>query len=323
MLEKATFLFYAAGIFICYFFYGILQEKITKGEYVREDGSKEFFTFSLSLVFLQCIINCIFAAIVKRVKGGRDETDTTTAKLYALCSMSYLGAMLASNKSLQWVSYPTQVLGKSAKPIPVMVMGVLFASKRYPLAKYFFVLLITAGVALFIYKDSKVPEKGVDTDHTFGIGEILLIVSLLCDGATGVLQSKMRQGHTTKSYDMMLNMNLWSLLWLAIALSMGEAYDFILFASRNPHVLTGIIIFGLSSALGQHFIFLMVSTYGPLPCSIATTTRKFFTILASVIVFGHTLLYRQWIGTAFVFTGLGLDIVFGKEIKPDEKPPVV
>lgn len=68
-----------------------------------------------------------------------------------------------------------QVLGKSVKPIPVMILGVLFAHKRYPLAKYFCVLLITIGVAMFIYKDSKRPDKGLDTDHSFSVGELLLV----------------------------------------------------------------------------------------------------------------------------------------------------
>ena len=76
-------------------------------------------------------------------------------------------------------------------------------------------------------------------------------MSLICDGGTGVLQSRMRHGHKTKSYDMMLNMNLWSLLWLAIALSMGEALDFFFFVTLNPMVIVNIVIFGLSSALGQ------------------------------------------------------------------------
>ena len=40
---------------------------------------------------------------------SKDDVDTTSHHLYALCSISYLGAMLASNKALQWVSYPTQV----------------------------------------------------------------------------------------------------------------------------------------------------------------------------------------------------------------------
>ena len=33
------------------------------------------------------------------------------------------------------------------------------------------------------------------------------------------------------------------------------------------------------------------------------TNRKFFTVLASVIFFGNSLVLRQWVGTAFVFTG--------------------
>jgi len=37
------------------------------------------------------------------------EHDTTSPKMYAVCSLSYLGAMLASNQSLQYISYPTQV----------------------------------------------------------------------------------------------------------------------------------------------------------------------------------------------------------------------
>jgi hypothetical protein len=34
-----------------------------------------------------------------------------------------------------------------------MLLGVLIAKKRYPLAKYLFVLMIVCGVALFLYKD--------------------------------------------------------------------------------------------------------------------------------------------------------------------------
>ena len=72
-----------------------------------------------------------------------------------------------------------QVLGKSAKPIPVMVMGVLFAHKKYPVAKYFCILLISLGVALFVYKDSKAAASGLDTGHTFGWGELLLVSYIL------------------------------------------------------------------------------------------------------------------------------------------------
>ena len=37
-----------------------------------------------------------------------------------------------------------------------MILGVLLARKRYPLVKYFCVLLIVLGVALFLFKDVSV-----------------------------------------------------------------------------------------------------------------------------------------------------------------------
>jgi solute carrier family 35 (UDP-galactose transporter), member B1 len=53
--------------------------------------------------------------------------------------------MLASNEALRHVSYPTQVLGKSIKPVPIMLLGVAIAGKRYHLMKYLGVLMIVIG----------------------------------------------------------------------------------------------------------------------------------------------------------------------------------
>ena len=81
------------------------------------------------------------------------EKDTTKSSYYGICSFTYLLAMVTSNKALSWVNYPTQVIGKSCKPIPVMILGVLVGGKKYPLLKYLFTLMIVGGVALFMYKD--------------------------------------------------------------------------------------------------------------------------------------------------------------------------
>jgi solute carrier family 35 (UDP-galactose transporter), member B1 len=43
-----------------------------------------------------------------------------------------------------------QVLAKSCKPIPVMLMGALMG-KQYPVKKYVNVIMIVSGVALFMY----------------------------------------------------------------------------------------------------------------------------------------------------------------------------
>lgn len=244
------------------------------------------------------------------------EADTTPTLMYVLCSLSYLGAMLASNQALQHVSYPTQVLGKSAKPIPVLILGILLARKRYPIGKFLYVLLIVLGVAMFLYKDQTSGKSGV----SFGMGELLLLISLSLDGVTGALQENMRSRHKTGPYSMMFDINFWSVVWLFIGLlTSGEGVEFLGFVQRHPSVLTKMLTFSCASALGQMFIFMTVTSFGPLTCSIITTTRKFFTILASVILFQNPMNSRQWVGTVLVFTGLGLDSAYGKEKKHEAK----
>merc|ERR1711982_298688 len=104
------------------------------------------------------------------------------------------------------------------------------------------------------------------------------------------------------------------MLYVGVALTAtGEAIEFLGFVSRHPAVIWQILTFCVASAFGQFFIFMCVSEFGPLPCSIITTTRKFFTVLASVIIFGNTLLARQWCGTFLVFIGIFLDEMYGKQ----------
>lgn len=309
-MEKNTKLFVCAiGIFVCYFYYGLLQEKITRGNY-GEGENREKFTCILALVFFQCVVNYIFAKIVLAtvMKQGEDNTRTL---YYSSSALTYLLAMVCSNMALQWVNYPTQVVGKSGKPIPVMILGVLLGKKNYPLRKYLFVLLIVIGVVVFMFKDGKSGEGS----SVLGFGEFLLVLSLMMDGLTGAIQERMRSEYKTKSGHMMLSMNLWSTIYLGVAIIItGEGLMFVNFVQRHPSLVWQLITFSIAGALGQFFIFLTVSDFGPLPCSIITTTRKFFTVLGSVILFGNSLLPRQWFATVIVFTGLFLDSIYGKAV---------
>ncbi|KAK3740313.1 hypothetical protein QZH41_000878 [Actinostola sp. cb2023] len=104
---------------------------------------------------------------------------------------------------------------------------------------------------------------------------------------------------------MMFNMNLWSIGLLGLGIvTTGELFQFITFCEKYPYVLYYMLTFSCASAIGQprligkaipqNFIFMTVANFGPLSCSIITTTRKFFTILGSVVLFGNVLTVRQW-----------------------------
>ncbi|XP_074598579.1 solute carrier family 35 member B1-like [Brevipalpus obovatus] len=302
-------LIYCSGIFVSYFIYGILQEKVTRSTYGEQ---KEKFTFFYSLVLIQCIVNAIFAKILLKtiMKQGPDGTRFS---YYATSALTYLSAMLCSNMALGYVNYPTQVVAKSCKPVPVMILGVLFGGKKYPIAKYLFVFMIVTGVSLFMYKDKKTSTQSPSSGSILGWGEILLLLSLTMDGLLGAIQERMKAEHSTKSCHMMYNLNLCSVVYLIpLVFFTGEYSEFFLFVNKYPLAMYNIGLFSIMSAIGQVFIYLIVADFGPLPCSIITTVRKFFTVIASVIFFGNTIISRQWMGAALVFTGLGLDSIYGK-----------
>lgn len=321
MSDQKKVIIAATGIFVCYFYFGIIQEKITRGRYgdeLQEDGTRgERFTFTLALVGVQCVCNWVFAKaiLIARPQGA----DTTPKMYYASSSLTYLLAMISSNMALLWVAYPMQVVAKSAKPIPVMLLGVLIGRKSYTLQKYLFVLLIVIGVILFMFKDGKTNASPLENE---GLGQLLLIMSLTMDGLTGAVQERMRQHSSPSAQHMMLAMNGWSSLFVAIPLLVsGEAFNFVNFAIKYPQMLNHLVTLALAGALGQLFIFMMVSSFGALACSVVTTTRKFFTVMCSVLFFGNNLSGRQWIGAVLVFTGLFADMFYGKKGAHTGKPP--
>jgi UDP-galactose transporter B1 len=63
--------------------------------------------------------------------------------------------MFSSNHALQYLTYPSQVVGKACKPIPVLLLTALVRRKRYSLTKYGCVILLVTGVAIFLYNPTE------------------------------------------------------------------------------------------------------------------------------------------------------------------------
>lgn len=212
--------------------------------------------------------------------------------------------------ALRWITYPTQVIAKSSKPIPVLLFGVLLAHKRYTVQKYLFVLMIVVGVIMFIYKDG----KAKDGDGNNHIGLILIGLSLFSDGVLGAIEDRMRAATKPSTFNLMFSINFYSAIFLAIGTVLtGEISNFFVFASKYPDVYMKIGSAAVVGSFGQVFIFMMISEFGPLPCSIVTTTRKFFTVLISVLFMGNPLSTRQMIATVIVFAALFADALWGKK----------
>lgn len=244
--------------------------------------------------------------------------------------------MVSSYSALRWVTYPMQVILKSAKPISVMLGG-LFFCKRYPIQRYLFVLIIVVGVGMFKYFESKEGKKaksddckaenssvsiGIDISNTQMLGIGLLILSLAMDGILGGIQDKIRDRYAPTSRQLMIGMTIWGAIILLIyTVATRDIFELYHFAHRHPIILFHLTLYATAGVIGQLFIFTMVSSFGSLPCSITTTVRKFFSVLFSIVFFGNPSTPLQWLGAILVFSGLLADSILGKKhssSKPDE-----
>jgi UDP-galactose transporter B1 len=138
----------------------------------------------------------------------------------------------------------------------------------------------------------------------------LCILSLALDGYTGPAQERLNKTYPQLSMaTMMFYLNAWAILLVAVALMFtGQMMPGLQFCMDNPSILSEAALFSLCASSGQALILYTLLQFNSLVVVTVTTTRKFFTILLSVVLYGHALAGPQWAGVALVFAGLSLDI---------------
>jgi UDP-galactose transporter B1 len=70
-------------------------------------------------------------------------------------------------------------------------------------------------------------------------------------------------------------------------------------------------LFCLANAVGQLFIFHIIRAFSPVVLVALTVTRKFVSVLVSVVRFGHAVYPWQWLGMAVLFAGLAMGDLLG------------
>lgn len=181
MSGTGRLIFYVAGIYLCFLTWGITQERVSTTRY----GDAKFSSW-IFLNVVQAAIASLVALIYARIKREKiDELNRQMFWNYSGLSFFHCLASPFGYAALKHIDYPTVILGKSCKLIPVMLMNFLMYRKIYPLRKYLVVILITAGVSLFMILQ---PTKGKDAIVSSLYGISLLMVNLLIDGATNSTQ---------------------------------------------------------------------------------------------------------------------------------------
>lgn len=182
--------------------------------------------------------------------------------------------------SLRHISYPTLILGKSCKLVPVLLMNVVLYRRRFAAYKYVVVGLVTLGISLFMLfaeEGAGKKKKGAQTSSAWGLA--LLTANLLLDGATNSTQDEVFARYRVSGGQMMLCMNALATLLMAFTLVVPvpqiplinpkpadatELSSALAFIARHPEVTRDMLTYCMAGALGQVAIFETLEKFGSL-----------------------------------------------------------
>lgn len=172
--------------------------------------------------------------------------------------------------------------------------------KSYPFLEYAEAVAITLGVAMFTFaeKTAKANDTRVDTFY----GATLLATYLFCDSFTSQWQSKVFKAYGIDQFQMMLGVNIWSIVMTgASLLYSGEFFTSLAFIMADSQAMAHMNVLSVTSATGQLFIFYSIKEFGPVIFTIMMTTRQVLSLFLSCLLFKHQLNVLGWCGALAVF----------------------
>ncbi|KAJ6446409.1 solute carrier family 35 member B1 protein [Purpureocillium lavendulum] len=333
-----------AGIYASFLTWAYLQEKLTTTPYGPSDAPEKWH-FPVFLNTVQSVfaatVGCVYL-LLSTARGAPVPPVIPSRRILGPLALVAVTSSLASPfgyASLAHIDYITFLLAKSCKLLPVMFLHITLFRKRYPLYKYLVVAAVTAGVAVFTLHSGRKhkPSSARSEGSNVAWGLLLLGINLLFDGLTNSTQDYIFQ--TFRPYSgpqMMCANNMMSTLvtglyllaspylvstglgdWFGmdVAGSAGELGAALDFMRRYPSVWKDVLGFAACGAVGQVFIFYTLSTFSSVLLVTVTVTRKMFTMILSVVAFGHRLTHMQWLGVGLVFGGIGVEAGIARQEK--------
>nr|XP_036870753.1 adenosine 3'-phospho 5'-phosphosulfate transporter 2 isoform X2 [Manis javanica] len=281
--KLTQFFICVAGVFIFYLIYGYLQELIFSVEGLK--------TFGWYLTLVQFAFYSIFGLI--ELQLIQDKRRRIPGKTYMIIAFLTVGTMGLSNTSLGYLNYPTQVIFKCCKLIPVMIGGVFIQGKRYNVADVSAAVCMSLGLIWFTLADSTIAPNFNMTDAVIGN-----------------VQEKAMKLHNASNSEMVLYSYSIGFVYIFLGLTctsgLGPA---VAFCSKNPVQTYGYaFLFSLTGYFGISFVLALIKIFGALLAVTVTTGRKAMTIVLSFIFFAKPFTFQYVWSGLLVVLGIFLNV---------------
>ncbi|XP_063696926.1 adenosine 3'-phospho 5'-phosphosulfate transporter 1 [Culicoides brevitarsis] len=310
--ECLTFLYCFLGLMISFLIWGVLQEKIMTIEYTGKDGkTKSRFNDSQFIVFINRTLAFLISSIYLFIKGH----SLHTAPLFKFSYASFSNIMSAwcQYEALKFVNFPTQVLVKSAKVIPVMIMGKVISRAKYEFHEYLTAVMISCGMVLFLTGSADESKHSPSTTLT---GLFLLTLYLIFDSFTANWQNHISKTYSMTSIQLMFGVNLFSMMFTSTSLIIqGTFFQSVGFVKEHPKFMIDCITLSLCATTGQLFIYYTLLKFGPMVFTIIMSLRQAIAILLSCLIYKHRITISGVIGIVIVFMAVSIRFYGGYRLR--------
>lgn len=285
------------GVFLTFLLYGYLQELI-----FSLDGFRPFGWF---LTFIQFVFYSVFGLLeLFLVTPSEGRSRKIPLYIYAFIAFLTVTTMACSNMSVAYLNYPTQVIFKSCKLIPVMIGGILIQGKRYGILDALAANLMTIGLIFFTLAD-------VSLNPSFDLTGVMLVsLALAADAVIGNVQEKSMKAFGSSSAEMVLySYSIGSIYLLLGLIVKGDLVDALRFCYAHPMQTFGYaLLFSLAGYLGVNFVLALVKSFGALVAVTVTTCRKALSIVISFLFFAKPFSSQYVWSGVLVMAGIYLNI---------------
>jgi len=297
--EVLQFFILALGILIFYLLYGYTQEWI-----YTNPVFKQFGWYLTGVQFVYYAIFAIFEQTVQKIfNQSCPDKRQKPLKIYALIAFLFVATMGCSNTALAYLNFPTQVIFKCCKLIPVMLAGVLIQNKRYGILDFLAAGLMTIGLIFFILADVSVTPN---FDYR---GVVLISLALAADAAIGNVQEKTMKKLNAPNLEMILYSYAFGSAYIFGGLILFNALKEPLSVSiSNPEVISTSFLFSLSGYVGLQFVLEMIRLFGAFTTVAVTTGRKALTIIISFLLFEKPFVMQYLWSGFIVIAGILLNV---------------
>lgn len=303
---------------ISFLIWGILQEKIMTQEYIHTDGEQEVrsrFRESQFLVFANRLLAFFVSGIYLLVNKKNQGNKRSSVPLYKFSISSIANVLSAwfQYEALKFVNFPTQVLAKSCKIVPVMLMGKIVSRSKFHFYEYVVAGLISVGMVLFMTGSADGSKGSAVTTLT---GVFLLCMYLTSDSFNTNWQSELFKKYRMPPVEMMFGVNMFSCLFTASSLFVQSGFlDSVQFALQHPAFVYDCLLMSVSAAVGQLFIFYTISTFGSVVFTIIMTLRQAVAILLSCLLYKHSVSSMGVFGILIVFLAILLRLYCSQRLR--------